>query len=525
MNTVFPILTMASALALVPSASLLAQSSKPDAKGAQAASGKAGAKDAAAGSKKKSGKGKGEEEPDAYPEVPPPDPYVATVPLWPIPTVPPERQVRLAPELLAILSSPDYTRRFNESYISETDIEPKLSDAEKPQMSEVFRLIQEDKLAEAGMMIDQNRNVESSAMFDFTMGNIAFQLGNIPRAMEEYERSVQRFPKFRRAWRNLAMLRVRAGELEKAVPALIKVIELGGAEPSIYGVLGYALSNSEKPLAAESAYRMAMLLDPGTRDWKLGLVKSFFKQKRFADVIAMTDELIGETPDSPDLWMLQANAYIGMGKPMMAAQNFEIVDRMGKTSIEALSMLADIYVNEGLYDVAVMYYIRALNMEPRGKAERPIRAAKVLVARGASGAAETLLAEVDRVFAGDLTDDERKDMLKMKARMAVARGAGEEEASILNEIVTLDPMDGEALILLGQYQARKGDAEQAVFLYERAAKIEKYEADAKVRHAQLLVGKGNYAEALPLLRSAQQIKPRENIQAYLEQVERVSRGR
>jgi tetratricopeptide (TPR) repeat protein len=188
-------------------------------------------------------------------------------------------------------------------------------------------------------------------------------------------------------------------------------------------------------------------------------------------------------------------------------------------------MLADIYVNEGLYDVSVMYYIRALGMEPRGKAERPIRAAKVLVARGASGSAETLLAEVERVFAGELTDDERKDMLKMKARMAVARGSGEEEAQILNEIVTLDPMDGEALILLGQYHARKGDAEQAVFLYERAAKIEKYEADAKVRHAQLLVGKGNYAEALPLLRSAQQIKPRENIQAYLEQVERVSRGR
>jgi tetratricopeptide (TPR) repeat protein len=525
MSAIFPSLTLASVLALMPSSALCGQSPKADAAGTPQATGKPAAKGSAAGSRKQSAKGKGAEEPDAYPEVPPADPYVATVPLWPVPTVPPEQRVRLAPELLAILNSADYTRRFNESYISETDIEPKLSDAEKPQMSEVFRLIQEDKLAEAGMMIDQNRTVESSAMFDFTMGNIAFQLGNVPRAMEEYERAVQRFPKFRRAWRNLAMLRVRAGELEKAVPALIRVIELGGAEPSIYGVLGYALSNSEKPLAAESAYRMAMLLDPGTRDWKLGLVKSFFKQKRYADVIAMTDELIGETPDAPDLWMLQANAYIGMGKAMMAAQNFEIVDRMGKTSIEALSMLADIYVNEGLYDVAVTYYIRALGMEPRGKAERPIRAAKVLVARGAPTSAETLIGAVERVFEGELADDERKEILKMRARMAVARGAGEEEAEILNEIVSLDPLDGEALILLGQYHARKGEPEQAIFLYERAAKIERFEADAKVRHAQLLVGRGNYAEALPLLRSAQQLKPRENIQAYLEQVERVSRGR
>ena len=101
----------------------------------------------------------------------------------------------------------------------------------------------------------------------------------------------------------------------------------------------------------------------------------------------------------------------------------------------------------------------------------------------------------------------------------------EEEARILEEIVSIDPLDGEALILLGQYNGRAGDAAKAIMLYERAAKLEKFEADAKVRHAQLLVGQGKYAEALPLLRSAQQVKPRENIQQYMEQVERVARGR
>ncbi len=60
---------------------------------------------------------------------------------------------------------------------------------------------------------------------------------------------------------------------------------------------------------------------------------------------------------------------------------------------------------------------------------------------------------------------------------------------------------------------------------EAAAKIEKFEADAKVRHAQLLVSQGKYAEALPLLRAAQQVKPRENIQSYLDQVERVAKQR
>jgi len=91
--------------------------------------------------------------------------------------------------------------------------------------------------------------------------------------------------------------------------------------------------------------------------------------------------------------------------------------------------------------------------------------------------------------------------------------------------VAIDPLDGEALILLGQHSARAGNPEQAVFYYERAANLEKFEADAKVRHAQLLVGQGKYQEALPLLRRAQSIKPRDNIQQYLEQIERVAQGK
>jgi tetratricopeptide (TPR) repeat protein len=292
-----------------------------------------------------------------------------------------------------------------------------------------------------------------------------------------------------------------------------------------YGLLGFAHAGNDSPLAAESAYRMAILLDPATRDWKLGLAKSFFKQNRFADAVAITAELIRETPDAADLWLLQANAYIGLGQPMKAVQNYEIVERLGKSTTESLNMMADIYVNEGLYGLATDCYSRAMARTPRGTAERGVRAAKVLVARGANADAERLIAKVEEVFGADIREADRKDLLKMKARMAVAKGAGEEEARILAEIITIDPLDGEALILLGQFNARKGDAEQAVFMYERAAKLEKFEADAKVRHAQLLVGQGKYADALPLLRSAQQVKPRENIQQYLEQVERASKQR
>jgi Flp pilus assembly protein TadD len=116
-------------------------------------------------------------------------------------------------------------------------------------------------------------------------------------------------------------------------------------------------------------------------------------------------------------------------------------------------------------------------------------------------------------------------VLKLRARLAVAEGAGEEEVKVLEQIVELDPLDGEALLLLGRHSDRNGDSEQAIFYYERAASLEAFEADAKVAHAQLLVRQGKYRDAIPMLERAQMLEPRENVQEYLEQVERAAKSR
>jgi hypothetical protein len=54
--------------------------------------------------------------------------------------------------------------------------------------------------------------------------------------------------------------------------------------------------------------------------------------------------------------------------------------------------------------------------------------------------------------------------------------------------------------------------------------MDEFEVKAKVRHAQVLVGLTRYADALPLLRRAQEVKPREDVARYLEQVERLAKS-
>jgi tetratricopeptide (TPR) repeat protein len=122
-----------------------------------------------------------------------------------------------------------------------------------------------------------------------------------------------------------------------------------------------------------------------------------------------------------------------MGKPMKAAENFEVVDQLGASTAGSLFNLADIYANEKLYDLATSAYVRALEKDPTAKVDRVIRAAKFLSMSNAMDEMEALVDGIERARADSLSKDEKKELLKLRARLAVSRGAGEQEAAVLLE--------------------------------------------------------------------------------------------
>jgi tetratricopeptide (TPR) repeat protein len=210
---------------------------------------------------------------------------------------------------------------------------------------------------------------------------------------------------------------------------------------------------------------------------------------------------------------------------MKAAENFEVVQRMGQATVASMNTLGDIYVNEGMFDLGARAYAKAVGLNPDQNPDAPLRRVEALAQRGALEQAKALLQQVEELAGGRLDDEQRKRMLKLRSRIAVAEGKGEDSVGVLEEIVALDPLDGEALILLGQHYARIDDPERAIFYYERAQSLGDFEADARIRHAQLLVALARYPEAVPLLKRAQEIDPRDDVARYLEQVERLARTR
>jgi tetratricopeptide (TPR) repeat protein len=371
----------------------------------------------------------------------------------------------------------------------------------------------------------KNITPANSAAFDYTLGNIYFQQDKLDRAAQAYRIAIRKFPSFLRAHKNLGIVEIQAGRYAEGREALARAIELGASDGLTYGLLGVALAAEERYTAAETAFRQAMLLQPNVTDWKLGLARALFKQSRFGEVTALADELIRKNPESADFYLLKANAWLGLKQPLKAAELYEFLDLSGRAPASALHTLGDIYVNEGAWSLAADAYKRALTKEAFSSIDRALRSIEVLAARGASEAAGELINFVRERVGARLSAAEQTRLLRVEARIAsVDADDAEKYREILEEIVRLDPLDGDALIRLGLHAAKNGEIEKAILHYERAAALEKFEAEARLRHAQALVRSGRFQEAVPLLKRSQELRPREDVARYLEQIERLARS-
>lgn len=429
-----------------------------------------------------------------------------------------------SPQDLSVWDSESFRRSFTGSYGINAEVEPRISAAEQVTLQELLPLVSGDDTAAAKAAVEAVITPESSAVFDLLLGNLHYQDGELEASAASYEAAVAKFPSFQRAHRLLGQTYVRLGRYRKAIEPLSRAIELGGADGVTYGLLGYAYSQTGQHIAAESAYRTAMLLDPGTLDWKIGLTHSVLRQEKYPEAVSLCRELLELFPERSDFWLMQANAFIGLAEPLKAAENYEIVSRMGKGTVESERTLGDIYVNQQLWDLAAAAYGRAMALDPQQKVSGPLRWARILAQRGAFSQAAGLLDQIAKTYEGRMDDESKRDLLKVRARVAMASGEGDEEVvAVLEKVVDLDPLDGDALVLLGNYYAKAQQFDQAILYYERAEGLEKYEADARVRHAQALVSQSRYAEAVPLLKRAQEIRPREDVGRFLDQVQRVAR--
>lgn len=415
-----------------------------------------------------------------------------------------------------------FVKSFVGSYASLIGYEPKISDEEKGVLRNLVDLIKKNKNQVAIEQLEPQIKPSTSAAFDFILANLYFQEGNLELAEKYYKAAVVKYPNFRRAYKNLGLVLVQAGNFKDAIPTISKALELGEVDGRAYGLLAYGYLTEGMYYPAEAAYRQAILIQPKQKDWKIGLARCLLEMERYKEAVSIFETLLIEDPNNSDYWLLQSNAYIGDDQSLRAAQNLEIVRHMGEAELSSLILLGDIYMNNSVLELAMSAYQHAVELADSDDARVLLRAANVLTRTANFEKAAVLIKDIRQNESVNLSPDQDLELLNQEAKIARAQGDGDTAVETLNKIIERDALNGEAIIELANYYVDMDMLPEAINRYEQAAKIGEYERDALIAHGQTLVRETRYSEALPLLKRALLLESEPNLEDYIARVERAA---
>ena len=414
-------------------------------------------------------------------------------------------------------NNPTFVQSFMGDYGFRSEVEPRISKSESFILREVIAK-SENNLEEAIVYLEEKIENDSSAALDFALGTMYYQSNRMSRSAQAYGRAIEKFPSFLRAHKNLGLVNVSLANLEFATKHLAKAISLGENDGSTFIALGYCHLSLDRLVSAENAYRMGLLLFPGSKDGLNGLINCLDQAGRYVEVLNLLDELLESDPQNSRYLQARASALGSLGKEKEAAVTLDLLRRMGALRTQELVILGDLYHNLNLYDLSLDAYQEALARTNKLSLSQYIRIAQTLIQRSSYQEGFAYLEKIEKEFGEGRSKEERKLINLLKAEVLQSTGKNQQATELLREVVNQHPLEGRALIQLGQLAWKSGDHEYAIIQFQRAAKIDEFENPALIEHARLLVYLRKYQLAANLLERALVIKQEKRVEKYLNAI-------
>lgn len=455
--------------------------------------------------------------------------------------------VLAAPDLILpqqLFQQPEFAKEFVGSYGILSDVEPKVSDAEQQLLGRLQTLFSEAKFKDAENLLiafikevekptDPERQAgEISPALVFVLGNLYFQAERLDEAKRAFQESIKRFPKFRRAHTNLGYVAISTNKVDEALLSFQKAVSLGETSPRVMGMLGYCYLAKQNPLAAENAYRQAYLVDPDSREWKLGLAQSLLQQEKFAEAASMFGVLIRENPQDKQLWMRQTSAWLALNRKEEAVLNLETLRLMGLADESNLNLLGNIYLDQAQPKLALEAYSSAMDRATTLNIPQALKSAKILNDFGFPDQSAELLKKI-RTAAPKLVGAERVQLDLTEVKVARSLKKNEEAGVILKQLAADIPGNPEVMLEIGKHYdlvAREEPDEDKAKLAVAEAKThymlalanETTAYQANLAFGQMLVRENRAQEALVYIEKALQLKKTDSLEQYTSRVRRAA---
>ncbi|MFZ1057063.1 MAG: tetratricopeptide repeat protein, partial [Opitutaceae bacterium] len=397
----------------------------------------------------------------------------------------------------------DPKRIINESNSFLKEREPEMTEEEYALYQKVVTMLSSNpefalKLLEA-MMSDKE---PPSPAFEFILGNAYYAAGQIEKSETNYLSSVRRYPTFLRAWVNLGILYYSSGRYGDAIPCFSKAVVLGDRDSTTFGLLGYCLQKQGDLVSAEMAYMQALSGDPSNVDWKEGLLAICIEGKQLTRAESLVKNLIKAQPTDTRYWLTYANILLSEGRKVEATVLLETAAGTGVANVEELSLLGDLYGEQKMVPEAADIYRRVLASSPEMGEKKILHYAEVLISGGR-------LDDAERVLATMKPEDASRggvELLRTRADLLAAERKWPDERRVLDQLLTIAPLDGQALVSLGRAYAAEDDVARATLAFEGAYRIQSSAYVASLELANIEVKNRHYAKCVEYLQKALSIE-------------------
>jgi Tfp pilus assembly protein PilF len=239
----------------------------------------------------------------------------------------------------------------------------------------------------------------SDAIAQRWRGDALRSLGRHSEALAAYRASLARDSSSAGGYYDYALGLAAAGDTVAAETAFVASLRRDSLSAAIHDGYGELLLNEAKWDAAAQYFQRAVALDSTQRTYLLDLILARFKGGREAEGMRLSDVMIAASPEDANAHLARASLMTSIGKPVEAATSAREAIRLDSTLVDAYLQLALAYMAQddaagadqalsaglsrdstatglwsmrgmlysvlGEHDTAMLYWQRALNLQPR----------------------------------------------------------------------------------------------------------------------------------------------------------------
>jgi len=423
----------------------------------------------------------------------------------------------------------DFQNRFLGRYGVNGYTEPQM-DVENYNTYEGTMALIDDKQAaiaylENGIEALNDSGVQASAALHFVLASILYEVGEKQSAIVQYVFAIRRHPNFLRAYANLGFTLMEVEESEKALPVLLKAVELGANESQIYGLIGRIYTSKKIFESGLTAFRTAMVFNPENNAWRFGVLQCLIGLERYEEAITMADEVLAFDRRNANNWKNRAGLLMRLERWDEAIIELQTAHALGGETFDTRIAIAVLLFNKGMYgQVAESLADATALAEDSDAFDRLLSNVESLAGVGRIEDALALIPAIETRAALFKAELDRSRIDRIKVAFDLESEAYEKALSLLDSLIENAPDDGELHLMRAHALIGMGKHEAAILSFQVAATIEETAYTANYEHARLELARGEISSALGLLRTAYLENPSVSLRSHIRELEAFEDG-